>query len=825
MSSSFIQSTGSASAGAGFNILFEHILNAILNVSRKNTTFNSTFQRLEQTLRSMAPAIKTIDSYNRDFDRPEEIDGLKAILQKGAELVEKAAKIKRYDVMRKPVYSRKLLKLEDKLKRYNTTVLQLHQVADGKEILFEVKQLSNQVRQMSMGAAAAGYGYSGGSFGAVGGGFSSAPMLKVVPVGLEIPLRELKKKMVNDEVPFLVLSAPGGCGKTTLATAFCHDQEVKVRYEDNIIYITVSKAANLLTIAQNIFQRLGCRVPGFQSDEDAVNKLECLIKDMDGKPTLLVLDDVWSGSESILEKLYFKMTNYQVLVTSRDEFKSFGSTYKLQTLSDTDAMDLFRQSAFPQEGNSYEPDQEVLEKIVKSCKGFPLLISVVGKSLLRKPAVEWRKRAKECSKTASFLENSEVLDCLQKSVDALDNKQSIKECYMDLGLFPEDRRIPATALIEMWIELHGLDEDNASYNLYELSFRNLVDLVVIRKDGSEDDGFHNEDFVTQHDLLRDLAIRQSNSASFQIAGRLFVEITGNIFPKWWTESTEKVFKAKLLAITTDENFSSSWPDIHAPEVEVLVLNFKAQAYALPKFIERMQKLKVLIVTNHGLCPADVSDIHHVASLPNLKRIRLENTLIPPNFLPSIASGTIQKLSLFMCSVGQAFSNVILQPNSFPDLEGIDIDYCSDLMELPVWFFNLAQLKNLSITNCQSLSVLPEELGNLVTLEVLRLGSCIELSELPESIGNLVGLKILDISYCASIKKLPEQVGELCNLRKLYMIECDRCEIPISVAQLGNLEKVVGDEETANSWEIYKTDIPGLKITKHKQVSLDWLQLH
>ncbi|CAI0375436.1 unnamed protein product [Linum tenue] len=822
MSSSFLQSTGSASAGAGFNIVFEHILMAIVDVSKKNSIFNSTFQRLEQTLRSMAPAIRKIDSYNRDFDRPEEIDGLKAILKKGAELVAKSAKIKRYDVVRKPMYSRKLLKLEDNLKRYNTTVLQLHQVADGKEILFEVKQLSNQVRQMSMGAAAAGYGYSGGSFGAVGGGFS-APMLKVVPVGLEIPLTELKKKVVNDGVPFLVLSAPGGCGKTTLATAFCHDPEVQVRYKDNLIFITVSKAANLLTIGQNIFQRLRRRVPGFQSEEDAVNKIECLLKDMDGEPTLLVLDDVWSGSEVLLDRLKFKITNFQILVTSRDEFKAFGSTYKLQTLSDTDATDLFRQSAFPQERDSYEPDQEVMEKIVKSCKGFPLLISVVGKSLLRKPAVEWRKRAKECSKTASFLENSQVLDCLQKSVDALDDKQSIKECYMDLGLFPEDRRIPATALIDMWVELHGLDEDFAISNLYELSFRNLVDLRVIRKDASEDDdGFHNEDFVTQHDLLRDLAIIQSNTHSFQLRQRLFVEITGNSFPSWWTESTEKVFKAKLLAVTTDENFSSSWPDINAPEVEVLVLNFKTQNYGLPKFIARMQNLKVLIVTNHGLSPADLSEIYHLASLPNLKRIRLERTLIPPDFLPSIASGTLQKLSLFMCSLGQAFSNVILQPNPFPNLEAIDIDYCSDLMEVPSWFFNLVQLKKLSITNCQNLSVLPEELGNLMTLEVLRLSSCIELSELPESIGNLQELKILDISDCASVKKLPEQIGDLCNLKKLYMIECDRCEIPVSVAQLCNLKEVVGDEETANSWEIYKTYIPGLNITKHKNVSLDWL---
>ncbi|CAN1225317.1 Probable disease resistance protein At5g66900 [Linum grandiflorum] len=677
MSSSFLQSTGSAAGGAGFNILFDTFLKAILTVSKKNSIFEPTFRRLEKTLQAMAPAIKKIDVYNRDFDRPEEIDGLKAILTKGADLVTKCSKIRRYDIIRKPMYASKLLKLEDKLKRYNTTVLQVHQVADQKEILFEVKQLGNQVRQMSMGGAAYG-------FGTVGGGFSP-PMLKMVPVGLEIPLKELKKKVMTDALPFLVLSAPGGCGKTTLATAFCHDPQVKVRFKDNIIFITVSKAANLLTIGQNIFQRLGRRVPCFQSEEDAVNQLECLLKDMNGEPTLLVLDDVWSGAQSLLESLKFEfIKNYQLLVTSRDEFKAFGSTYKLQTLSDADAMNLFRQSAFPQDGRSYERDAEVQEKIVKSCKGFPLLISVVGKSLLGKPAADWRNRAKECSKTASFLENVEVLNCLKKSVDALDDKQAIKECYMDLGLFPEDTKMPATALLDIWVELHGLEDDYAISNLYELSFRNLVDLVVIRKDTSEDDGFHNEDFVTQHDLLRDLAILQSNSSSIEHRERLFIEITGNKFPDWWMESRNKVFKSKLLSITT------------------------------------------------------------------------------------------------------------------------------------------VQLRKLSISNCQNLSELPEELGNLGNLEVLRLSSCIELSELPETVGNLGKLKTLDISDCASIKKLPEQISELCNLRKLYMIECDRCELPVSVTELSNLKEVIGDEETANSWEVYKPYLPDLKIIKHKQVSLDWL---
>jgi hypothetical protein len=110
---------------------------------------------------------------------------------------------------------------------------------------------------------------------------------------------------------------------------------------------------------------------------------------------------------------------------------------------------------------------------------------VVGKSLCRKSAAEWRKRLRECSKPASILYDNEILDCLQSSVEAFNDNVVAKECFMDLGSFPEDQRIPATTLIDMWAELYNLDEDDAIANLHELSDRNLIEVVVTRYDSCE----------------------------------------------------------------------------------------------------------------------------------------------------------------------------------------------------------------------------------------------------------------------------------------------------------------------------------------------------
>jgi uncharacterized protein YjiS (DUF1127 family) len=122
-------------------------------------------------------------------------------------------------------------------------------------------------------------------------------------------------------------------------------------------------------------------------------------------------------------------------------------------------------------------------QIVARCKGHPLAIKVVGKSLRGQSFEFWKKREKEWSKGDSIIDSeTEVLLCLQSSFDALDEKGAIiKECFLDLGSFPEDQRIPVAALIDMWAELHELDEDFlAVTHLQELTTRSLADLVVTR---------------------------------------------------------------------------------------------------------------------------------------------------------------------------------------------------------------------------------------------------------------------------------------------------------------------------------------------------------
>ena len=48
---------------------------------------------------------------------------------------------------------------------------------------------------------------------------------------------------------------------------------------------------------ERLFEHCGCQVPDFQSDEDAANQLGLLLRQIGRSSMLLVVDDVWPGSE------------------------------------------------------------------------------------------------------------------------------------------------------------------------------------------------------------------------------------------------------------------------------------------------------------------------------------------------------------------------------------------------------------------------------------------------------------------------------------------------------------------------------------------------
>lgn len=158
----------------------------------------------------------------------------------------------------------------------------------------------------------------------------------------------------------------------TFANSFLCDVYLE-KFKDNIFFITVSKSPDLKVIIQQLFQHKGHSVHEFRTDEEAVNRLEQLLKQIGTKPILLVLDDVWSGSESLLERFKFQIPEYKILLTSRSSLGGFGSKYKLDTLNYEDSLSLFRQSAELRNSTSNNVEDDVLKKVLAIRKSMYIL--------------------------------------------------------------------------------------------------------------------------------------------------------------------------------------------------------------------------------------------------------------------------------------------------------------------------------------------------------------------------------------------------------------------------------------------------------------------
>ncbi|KAG5061151.1 hypothetical protein AAZX31_01G170200 [Glycine max] len=805
------------------------LLKGALEIIRSGYEFRPTLERSRETFDSLSSRVQKIKQLNRNLDSStEEIDKLEALVRDGKELIDKYSKVTWWRFLCFPCYQCKLKASEDALTRHTTTIEPVHirlgmmEIQSGIKIILQTLLMSGKEN--------------------IGGAIEEPEC-----IGMEQHLNKLKIELLKDGMSVLVLTGLPGSGKTTLAKKICWDTDIKGKFGVNI-FVTVSKTPNLKSIVGTVFH--GCRrpVPEFQSDDDAINRLSALLLSVGGNdknPILLVLDDVWPGSEALVDKFTVQIPYYKILVTSRVAYPRFGTKILLGQLDHNQAVALFAHYAKLNDNSPYMPEEDLLHEIVRRCMGSPLVLKVTAGSLCGQPFEMWEKK-KDRLQNQSKMEFSQTdLFChLQQSLDALEDEFHINEkvCFMDLGLFPEDQRIPVPALIDMWAELYQLNNDGskAMAIIHYLTTRNLINFIVTRKVAKDEDKYYNNHFVILHDLLRELAIRQSTEKPFE-QDRLIIDITGNDFPEWWVGENQqgtigqmfpcfsrmirqKQLKvaARILCISTDETFNSDWRDMKPYNTEVLILNLHSSQYSLPCFTKKMKKLKVLIVTNYGFHRSEIKKFELLGSLSNLKRIRLEKVSVPS--LCELKN--LQKLSLRMCNTRQAFENCSIQiSNAMPCLEEMSIDYCNDLITLPDGLCEISPLKKLSITNCHKLSALPQGIGKLENLEVLRLCSCSDLLEMPNSFEGLNKLSCLDISDCVSLTKLPDDIGELKKLKKLYMKGSKLGELPYSVHKFEQFKheiNVICDEETVTLWENFRA-FPNLKIEIFREdIDLNWL---
>ncbi|GLJ35581.1 hypothetical protein SUGI_0715270 [Cryptomeria japonica] len=685
---------------------------------------NSACKKLKETLNGLKPAVDemwelSLESSSEAWLRS--IEDFRAKLADGLRLVEDCEKTSFRKLHKKFRYAKKIQNMEKYIGDFINTNILPHIALDVMKLANDSKRLkilTEDVKQIACkidahtqenslfrrkiiensGANVEQHEWS-----------LCVPNMPSFLVGLDSFVEQLKELLLDINVSLVGITGMSGMGKSTLASALCHHNQIKEHFKKRVIYFTVSKSPKILDIIENMCEIIvGCPKPGFKNIEEARNQLQYQISSRRSQPTLVVLDDVCSRSN--LQKLLFEGEYYKTLVTTRDVNvickQHNARVYQLPCLQEDHALSLFCHYSFGQLTIPASHDKELVKQVQAECKGLPLALQVIGSSLRDEPTPVWQIAKNKLSRgeTISSYHEEELHERLKTtSIDVLED--DAKQCFLDLAAFPQGRTISANALLDIWVYVRGMDWDDAFMVLWEFADRSLLEL---KRDPWSPGITHGCAYglsFSQHDVMRDLALYLLKQDNIIHCSRLCMPEKHDRIPsKWHTVDTSKVQIVSIHTGTLDEN---QWPQMEFPEVEALLLYFTASRYNIPKFLHTMKKLKVLIIHNYSTRRATLNGLDAFSALSQLKTLQLE----------------------------------------------------SDLEELPKGICSSTSLKKLSVTNCHRLAKLPDELGNLSVLEGF-----------PDGFHKLPSLKKLDLRECCKLRQFSKTLSKLSSLKHVI---CDK----------------------------------------------------
>ncbi|KAH6783142.1 hypothetical protein C2S52_008101 [Perilla frutescens var. hirtella] len=428
------------------------------------------------------------------------------------------------------------------------------------------------------------------------------PIRRNKVVGFEDEERTITDFLKQETSELDVISIIGipGQGKTTLAWKIYENEEISFLFAIRI-WVSISQKFNSRDVFLQILRKFISNpdTSNFDNNELVQTVRACLEKET----FLLVLDDVWSVDawNEIKEALPLGNGKGKVLITSREKDVGMHSTsvsrkpHALRFLNDNESWTLLQYEVFGVEDCPRELSGIGYQIAIK-CDGVPLTIVVIGGILMdlltRSPSTdvavkEWKVVAKNVSDALQNDKAQLITGVVALSYHRLPD--DLRECFVYLGVFPEDYEIPAKMLCELWIsERFVLPKDGRS--LEESAEDNLNDLIcrnLLKAEKTNHTGKVKTCRV--HDMIRAFCIARSKEEN------LFQEIkkstTGALEPP-----VSEVHKFHRLCFRSDlSKFLSENPD--GPRVRSFLCFYDQPVELEPQFItvipDSFRKLRIL----------------------------------------------------------------------------------------------------------------------------------------------------------------------------------------------------------------------------------------
>ena len=567
----------------------------------------------------------------------------------------------------------------------------------------------------------------------------------------------------------------GGLGKTTLAKKVYNQRDVQEHFDCKAwVYVSQEFRAKeiLLDIACHVMfpddEEKGKLNERKETPNDKKKKLEGMRENELGntlcgylkdKKYLVVMDDVWSSEDWSRLQPYFPEAKdgSKVLITTRNKEIALHATYseafiyELRLMNDDESWRLFLKKAFRRTGTTTPTLttelEELREKIVTKCKGLPLAIVVLGGLLSTK-----EKTKQSWEKVLASIEwhldqgPESCMGILALSYNDL--PYYLKSCFLYCGIFPEDSKIKARKLIQMWmaegfIQRRGKErlEDIADDYMHELIHRSLIQVADRKLDGRVKS-------CRMHDLLRELAVSEAKDAkifevhenmdsTFPISIRRLVihqNLINHDISQCLHNSSSRLRSLVSFSGTIGKK---SWGSLqeHIKLLTVLILSDReVDGHVLPRDIGQLIHLKFLCIKgfrSHVKLPSSIDRLVNLQSLD----LGGNDCNIPHSIWK------LKKLRHLECWNGKVSSQ-------------FQINKCVN------GYLGVEQLTNLQTLFLKGGSWLEGDgLGKLTQLRSLQLHKCSTSylkTEFVESIAKLTALQSLTLSFME--KTLENRLG-------------------------------------------------------------------
>ena len=197
-----------ATPGKAFEEAFSILYETVKNVGSKNFPFKSIYKSLKNNLDCIAPLVEKINRKGEPYFPDEE---LKSLIENMIDTEKLICELnaKRWNYPFQVSHIGKLIELKEAIVRFIQVDMQTQIRLDTLQILEKIQHMQKKlpVKKLDMSRM--------------------VPKPLDFTVGLDLPSKELKMQLLMGKEQRLLLTAPGGCGKTTLVKVLCQDEEIK----------------------------------------------------------------------------------------------------------------------------------------------------------------------------------------------------------------------------------------------------------------------------------------------------------------------------------------------------------------------------------------------------------------------------------------------------------------------------------------------------------------------------------------------------------------------------------------------------------------------